>query len=586
MAILDYKKLMLVGLRGEKGEKGDRGEKGERGDAGNQEMLDRMQADIKDLYLIANATVTGTEEVEHAYTERQTANGLSGLIDGALTRVTKIQGSTIKSKNIFNRYYAPPSGRCSVLEITDEKIVVSLDVAGTYFSINFRIENPEQYIGKTLYMSAKWTCSGNNKGAIRVMWFNGDAAIGEGMVKESAISGVVASGVVPEKPEGADNLRVLLYGNLSGSGVSVGDTVTYTDIMVSTENVPYTPYFSGLKHAFIDSIKSIGRNIIDFNTIAEEVVRQTTQSEIVTFDGKRCLKYLDIGNSSIKTVFPSGIIRGLRFKAYVDGAWFTSFASCELSNGTTTYMGVNETQGNQWIEFSRYYTDKTIESFTFYAYNVQSNAPVYIDLDSIMLEQSTTPTEHEPYKENTYQLPTPVELPAYDSILPQEDKIVRATDTRVIDGTTVKVEKSVDLGEWQLYTYTPAEKLPCVYGSQVVPIGWGNDTPANSPGFIKGVYLTNSGSITIGVWFNKAKFLEETGVDVVNSPAAVNEYFAHNPLTVCRQLQNPIETAETLPETYPVCGKGIERIVQGDTDNSIYGAMPTVKQTYVLIKGV
>lgn len=452
MAILDYKKLMLVGLRGEKGEKGDRGEKGEKGDAGNQGMLDRLQADIKDLYLIANATVTGTEEVEHAYTERLTANGLSGLIDGALTRVKKIQGRTVAVESGLKHAHfdSIESRGCNLFDSTNEgftatdyvslvsqsknHITLTQSKTGTYTTRMFPLTCDSQLlVGKPLYINATWTPSGNNTGRITLMWMN-EARNKNEIVRDMLASNGWQKVVVPAKPDWATSLYLALYSNWNGETVG-GETITYNDIMVC-----------------------------------------------VTDKNERLL-----------------------FKPYI----------------------------------------KTV-----------------------------------------YKLPTPVELPEYDSILPQEGKIVRATDVRVIDGTTIKVEKSVDLGEWQLYTYTPAEKVPCVYGSQVVPIGWGNDTPANSPGFIKGVYLTNSNYITIGVWFNKAKFLEETGVDVVNSPAAVNDYFARNPLTVCRQLQNPIETAETLPGTYPVWDKGVEKMVQGSTDNSIYGAMPTVKQTYVLIKGV
>lgn len=71
-----------------------KGEKGDSGDIASQEILDNIEREINDLYLIANETVTGTEEVTGAYTIRQTANGLSGLIDGALTRVEKVQGTT------------------------------------------------------------------------------------------------------------------------------------------------------------------------------------------------------------------------------------------------------------------------------------------------------------------------------------------------------------------------------------------------------------------------------------------------------------------------------------------------------------
>lgn len=337
---------------------------------------------------------------------------------------------------------------------------------------------------------------------------------------------------------------------------------------------------SGLKHAHFESVKSTGRNLVNFYEIAQNVVNQSTNSEIVTFDGKRCLKFLDIGNASIQTILPSGIIHGLRFKAYIDG-WFASFASCKLSNGTNQYFGISEAEWNKWVEFSRYFNDdRTIESFTFYAYNYQNNAPVYIDLDSVMFERSGTPTDYKPYKESIYKLPVPVELPKYDSVLPQEGKIIRATDTVTINGTTAKVAKSVDLGDWQLYTYTPNSNLSCVYGSQIVPMGWGSDTPANSVGFSKGVYLTNTNYVTIGVWFHKVDFLAETGVDTSNA-TAINEYLSNNPLIIERQLQNTNTLPLECPQYYTAWNNGTETVIQGETDNSEFGAMPTITQSYL-----
>ena len=49
--------------------------------------------------------VTFAEQVIEAYKLRQTANGLNGLINGALTKVTKIQGKTVVDGNILKNSY-------------------------------------------------------------------------------------------------------------------------------------------------------------------------------------------------------------------------------------------------------------------------------------------------------------------------------------------------------------------------------------------------------------------------------------------------------------------------------------------------
>jgi hypothetical protein len=86
------------------------------------DTLKENKTDIDQLYLYLNATVTGTEELTQEYSERQTADGLSGLIDGALTRVTKVQGNTVKNKNLFNTR-TRTSGYNSVVEILSESSI-------------------------------------------------------------------------------------------------------------------------------------------------------------------------------------------------------------------------------------------------------------------------------------------------------------------------------------------------------------------------------------------------------------------------------------------------------------------------------
>lgn len=96
-----------------------------------------MQRDIKDLYLLSNATVTGTEELTQEYSERQTADGLSGLIDGALTRVTKVQGNTVAVDNTLKNSYF--------------KGVVSTNSDGTKTDESFMLDNAVE-LGKWDYI--------------------------------------------------------------------------------------------------------------------------------------------------------------------------------------------------------------------------------------------------------------------------------------------------------------------------------------------------------------------------------------------------------------------------------------------------
>ncbi|MBQ5930504.1 MAG: hypothetical protein IIX02_06910, partial [Clostridia bacterium] len=55
-----------------------------------------------------------------------------------------------------------------------------------------------------------------------------------------------------------------------------------------------------------------------------------------------------------------------------------------------------------------------------------------------------------------------------------------------------------------------------------------------------------------------------------------------NPLTLAYKTAEPVSSVTfNAPQTYEVYKGGTETIVQGETDNSIYGAKPTITQTYL-----
>lgn len=71
-----------------------------------KEYVDDLGYDIlNSVGLWVGEPVTFAEQVIEAYKLRQTANGLNGLIDGALTKVTKIQGKTVVDGNILKNSY-------------------------------------------------------------------------------------------------------------------------------------------------------------------------------------------------------------------------------------------------------------------------------------------------------------------------------------------------------------------------------------------------------------------------------------------------------------------------------------------------
>ena len=151
---------------------------------------------------------------------------------------------TVGGKNLFDKT-APKYSGVYVDVLNGEDFVVTTKNANQYISANFVIPNGDALVGKTLTVCGEWEVSGTNKGGLRVLWTsatNPNLAIGKGGAF-ATISGIPSTKIVPEKPDGAGELCLFIYGNTTGTS-AVGDTVTYKNIQVeigetATEYEPY-----------------------------------------------------------------------------------------------------------------------------------------------------------------------------------------------------------------------------------------------------------------------------------------------------------------------------------------------------------
>lgn len=73
--------------------------------ATQKKELERIQKEVDNLYVITGATVTDEYPLSQAYSTRETADGNADIIDGALTRVTKIQGATVAVDGTLKNAY-------------------------------------------------------------------------------------------------------------------------------------------------------------------------------------------------------------------------------------------------------------------------------------------------------------------------------------------------------------------------------------------------------------------------------------------------------------------------------------------------
>lgn len=177
-------------------------------------------------------------------------------------------------------------------------------------------------------------------------------------------------------------------------------TTIFKDLQIeegttATDYTPYVPDLTAVK------VKRCGKNFIDIDSIANDIVKKNpTSCEITDFDGKRCLK---IGATStirytIQTLIP---LYGLQLKAYSTG-YSVSFMGYTKKDTETSVYYISVSAENEWVNITRYYSGVSQYYTGIQFYKEDASKPIYIDLDSVMLEASHTATEYEPYKGAEY----------------------------------------------------------------------------------------------------------------------------------------------------------------------------------------
>ena len=178
--------------------------------------------------------------------------------------------------------------------------------------------------------------------------------------------------------------------------------VTEAQIEVGSTATSYEPYIENpVTDLTAVKVNTYGKNFININSIANDIVKKNpTSCEITNFDGKRCLK---IGTTStirytIQTLIP---LYGLQLKVYSTG-YSASFMGYTKKDTETSVYYISVSAENEWVNITRYYPDASQYYTGIQFYKTDVTKPIYIDLDSVMLEASHTATEYEPYKGSEY----------------------------------------------------------------------------------------------------------------------------------------------------------------------------------------
>ena len=377
---------------------------------------------------IVTVDYLNSEGLNKDYIHNNFANALKGSKSGSafliddVSPVTHEMDVKVRGKNLIPYPYATSSGS-EINGITwtvneDGSITANGTATGNSNFVVISQANPIAIAGKTVTLSGCPT--GGSSTTYGIYYYDTVTSqfdYGNGVT-------FISKGVV--------SVNIRIYG-----GATVDNLVFKPQLELGTTATAYTPYVPDLTAV---KVNTYGKNFIDINSIANDIVKKNpTSCEITDFDGKRCLK---LGTTStikytIQTLIP---LYGLQLKVYSTG-YSAGFMGYTKNDTGTSVIYITVSDENEWVNIKRYYPAVSQYYTEIRFYKTDVTKPIYIDLDSVMLEASHTATEYEPYKGAEY---TPTADGVVNGVTSLYPSTTLATDT---DGVLIDCEYNRDINK-------------------------------------------------------------------------------------------------------------------------------------------
>lgn len=518
-----------------------------------------LSQSVNDIYTILQQEVYTSQDITQEYTSRETADG-ADIIDGALETVKKIQGATVKTTNLLPFPYEGATTTVNGVTFTnngDGSVTINGTASGGLASFTFCSDADKMNLvaGETYF----FTCP-------------------HGVLDYSDAEG--SKFILPNSSFtwGADWVFNTIRIQLS-KGESETNLTVYPMLNYGSSALPYMPYFPGLKNAYFQGLQSTGRNLLpypylDGASYTSNGVTFTANSDgsvIVNGTPTDYVYYRFISDfRGVGEFILSGIpsSANLSFTVTVYNSAGHSIGSVEGLAGRTIRFNTADYDGydHALLQIRRVRNNIAINNVTVYP----------------MLNRGDSAFPYEPYVSHEISLDTAIELPAWDSINPTTGKRIVQSNMLTFDGTE----------NWVL-TAPIAENVASIalnlggkngrgnaYLTSTISVG----IPSDSPNDNDGCSLTNANYSAILVWFRQSAYPNVT--DVASAKAQLAAWnTAGNPLTVCYQTATATESDISMEDRLPAYKNGSETVIQGDTDNSKYGAENTLTQNYAEVKG-
>lgn len=503
---------------------------------------------VEDLYTLGEQgglfTVT---TVEDTYTTRETAGGNLNIADGVSTIVQTIEGSTVRCDNLIVYPYFNTTKTVNGGRFTDNGDG-SITINGTFTAqTDFLMCDGNNPPSATLTAGQSYTLSGcpTGGGSDKYMLTYSGNPIGLWHDYGSGITFTPTDNVTPY------NLRIRI-----AEGFTANNLIFRPMLNVGTTALSYQPYFKGLKNAYFKEIVSTGRNLIPY-PYADTT--KTANGVTFTDNGDGSLTVNGTAEGGIASFTFSSASNSINFiagKTYYFSCPHGVLAYQEKQGGEVRYRTAFPiTWGEGWIFVALYIQLNNGES--------ENNLTLYP-----MLNFGKTALPYEPYKQSVLSLPEAVENPVYNTLDFQTGKNISQGVTQIFDGTE----------DWRISgdgTNIRAYVVKTTLNEGICNFYKLGDAK------IQGEFDLGDGAY---IRFNTYGIA--TNVDEWKAYIAA-QYAAGDPLIV------RYKTAEVQSETdlnassdrYLAWKGGSETIVQGEVDNSEYGAENTVTQDYFTITG-
>lgn len=575
-------------IKAEKGEKGDKGDNGK--DATVDETLsvsgaaadakvtgDRINSldgnvqkntnNIQVLFAgLQQKNIFAKAELENNQELRQTANGEATVIDGSISTVKKIQGSTVRYNGLVPYPYA--YGERTVCDITyspneDGSVVVngkhSGVVAVSQYSLFKNNADPLRLPPGT------YTITSNH------------ATIGfQANVRRSDGTTSYPKNSTFELAEGDVIDEILLQ-------IEWQDTNTYTNTVIypvfvkGSTALPWQPYFTGLKSAKISGIKSTGRNLFDISKITGSSTNFWNNGDgTLTVQTYGAWSYTTLGEAC-----PTLKVGDLIKLSIKDNGKATRTIYLDIAKVTL--------QQNNPQPVTQEMLDSTMVFYGISGTNDSNRQPVLIEEIQILRSriggQVDPIPEYEPYTESVMQLPEPTELLLADSV--ESGNVVRQTYQETLNFTNKTLIKAsgnwVRDGWFCAYNEVLSKKAP-EHSNDFVCDNFdkgywewiGKTFTANERYCLCG----NASRVFFCIVPNSLIGVSQDDTDEVKL-AALKQWLIDNPPTVAYKTAEPISTEPiTFTPEYTVYDKGSEQMLLEDK-----AAIPTVTNEYLILGG-